>query len=321
MPDTKKQTELLRQVRVALQNRDYPNAIQYLKQTAELAHETGDIGAEGRHLGNLALIYYRLNQPTRALEHFELALAKAREDEDQATENGLLGNMGNILRELQRYDEAIDYLNYALSIAHKIGDVRGRGIWMSNLGLVYDDLKQPEKAVQFHAKAVAIARELHDQRGLTSRLTNLGNAHVALNDYVSAIQHFKEVVELHTALGDQTEVALRLGIIGNLYNELGRHTPASDDSQPYFTSALDYYGQTLTIARELEDVISEAQLLRSIGTVFVNLNHYEKASEYLNSALQMFDVLGLDEDRDRTQKIIRHVTTLKARAGHKQSED
>ena len=303
------QTELLRKVRTALQNRDYKSAITHLKQTAKMAGDAGDTAAEGRHLGNLALIYYRLNQPERALRYFGLALERARQEKDRVTEGGLLGNMGNILREMTRLDDAIDYLNQALIIAQEIGDIRGRGIWLGNLGLVYDDAKKPEKAIDYHQKAIEIARELHDQRGLVSRLSNLGNSHVSLGQYDKAITQFKEVVTLQEALGEKTEVALRLGIIGNLYNELGRQHQDDRKAHTLFIEALEYYDRTLAMARELDDVISEAQLLRSIGGVLASVGRFDDALGYLESSREMFNVLGLDDERDMTDK---HITAVKS---------
>src|SRR5688500_14478275 len=101
------QIQLLRQVRLALQNDDFESAINALQQAAALAREAGDGAAEGRHLGNLALIYYRVQRPDKALQYFERALISAREDGDRLTEDGILGNMGNILREVGRHDDAI----------------------------------------------------------------------------------------------------------------------------------------------------------------------------------------------------------------------
>jgi len=306
------QTELLRKVRTALQNRDYKSAITYLKQTAKMAGDSGDTAAEGRHLGNLALIYYRLNQPERALRYFGLALERAKQEKDRVTEGGLLGNMGNILREMGRLDDAIDYLNRALIIAQEIGDIRGRGIWLGNLGLVYDDSKQSDKAVEYHQKAIEIARELHDQRGLVSRLSNLGNSHVTLEQYAEAITQFKEVVTLQEALGEKTEVALRLGIIGNLYNELGRQHEDDKKAQALFVEALEHYDRTLAMARELDDVISEAQLLRSIGGVLASVGRFDDSLDYLDSSRDMFDVLGLDDEREMTDQHIKAVNDYRS---------
>jgi tetratricopeptide (TPR) repeat protein len=293
------QTRLLRQVRLALKEQAFDKAIGYLSEAVRLAHQTGDRGAEGRHLGNLALIYYRLGQPEKALESFELALERAREEGDRLTEDGLLGNMGNVLREMGRCEEAIIHLNEALLIANEIGDMRGRGLWLGNLGLVYDDLGQPQKAIEYHQQSVTIARDLYDKRGLASRVGNLGNAYMALTDYHRALDCFHEVVEVYRELGDKQGLALRLGIIGNIYGELGRVAAQPEEGIRYLQIAVSCYEETLDIARELDDRISEAGLLRGIGNAFGNMGDFDQAVVYFQASAQVFADLGLvDHQKD-----------------------
>lgn len=304
MSEQTDQIQLLRQVRLALQNQDYPQAIRGLKQAAKLAHDAGDESTAGRHLGNLALIYYRVGQPERALQYFERALKTARDEGDRVTEDGLLGNMGNILRELRRYDQAIDYLNQALLITQEIGDLRGRGIWLGNLGLVYDDLAKPQEAVPLHEQSVFVARQLRDQRGLASRLGHLGNSHLAQGDFTTALKVFHEAVGIYRELGDKREWALRLGIIGNIYSELGRLSPSDFEAKMCFDLAMDSYKQTLELARELGDAATEAELLSSMGNVYGNMGSYDLAIEHFQTAYQLFADLGLTDRLDHLQRNI-----------------
>lgn len=295
--DSPDHNHLLRRVRLALQSGDYEGAVTGLQQAADAARAAGDLATAGRHLGNLALIYYqRLQQPELALHYFDQALTSARADSDRLTEDGLLGNMGNILRELGRYDQAIDYLNQALLIAQEIGDVRGRGIWLSNLGLVYDDLKRLPEAVEVHQEAVAVARLLRDQRGLAGRLGNLGNSHLAAGQHAEALKCYHETVAIYQDLGEKQAAALRLGIIGNIYSELGRSAPSDFEAHMCFDLALDAYRNTLVMARELGDQSAEAELLSSLGNVLGNMGDYPGAIEHFTAAHDLFKRLGL---RDR----------------------
>jgi tetratricopeptide (TPR) repeat protein len=290
------QAQLLRQTRLALQENNFKEAIRCLKQAAQLARDAGDASSEGRHLGNLALIYYRTQQPEKALGAFQKALASARTDSDRLTEDGILGNMGNILREIGRYDDAIAHLNQALLIAQEIGDVRGRGIWLSNLGLVYDDLQQPGKAVDFHREAVNVARLIHDQRGLASRLANLGNSYIVMANTTEALKCYHETVAVYKTLGDLAEAALRQGIIGNIYSDLGRNSPSNEEATICYGLAADAYRETLTLAQELNDYAAQAELLSSLGNVFGNMGNYEQALVNFRDAHRLFTRLGL---RDR----------------------
>ncbi len=295
MSDLQEQTHLLRQVRDALQENNYPQAIQSLQAVVTLARERGDIGAAGRHLGNLALTYYRMGKPDKALDYFGQALDCARQDQDRFTEDGLLGNMGNILREVGRYDDALIYLNEALAIAEEIGDNRGRGIWLSNLGLVYDDLRQPAPAIVFHQQAVEVARQLHDLPNLASRLGNLGNSYVAQGDYATALMPFSEAVRLYEQLNRPHEVALRLGIMGNLYAMLGRQQKDAPTAQRYLQQALEAYEKAAHLAKELGDFASQAELLRSIAGVLITSGQANEAGLYLSVAGQLFQALGMTE--------------------------
>ncbi len=287
--------QALQQVRQALQNEDYEQAISGLLQSTELARAMNDPAAEGRHLGNLALIYYRTKRPDLALQCFEQALTLARADNDRLTEDGILGNMGNILRELGRHEEAITYLNQALLIAQEIGDTRGRGIWLSNLGLVYDDLQKYGEAIELHRESVNVARQMRDQRSLVSRLGNQGNSHLANAQHTEAIKCFHEVVSLYKTLGNSAEAALRLGIIGNIYNDLGRKAGTDFEARFYYELARDTYIETLKLAQEVGDRVGEGDLLTSIGMVYGNMGEYEQAINHFTAAHQIFAAMNIGD--------------------------
>lgn len=311
MVDIADQAQLLRQVRLALQNGNYAEAVESLQQAVELARASRDPTAEGRHLGNLALIYYRLKQADEALRHFGMALKIARSENDRLTEDGILGNMGNILREVGRYDEAIDYLNQALLIAQEIGDVRGRGIWLSNLGLVYDDLGHYNEAIEVHKESVNVARLMRDQKSLVTRLSNQGNTHLAAGQHTEAIKCFHEVVALYKSLGELPAAALRMGIIGNIYNDLGRASATEFEARFYFDLARDTYRETLTMAQELGDTVAEGDLLTSLGGVLGNMGDYDGAIEHFAAAHQLFTAIGLPERLPQLEESLRLAHALR----------
>ncbi len=314
MADSVDQAQLLRQVRLALQHEDYKQAIDALIQATELARVQNDSAAEGRHLGNLALIYYRAKQPDLALQCFDRALVIARAENDRLTEDGILGNIGNIMRELGRHDEAIGYLNQALLISQEIGDTRGRGIWLSNLGLVYDDLRQFVEAIEVHKESVNVARQMRDQRSLVSRLGNQGNSHLANGQYTEAIKCFHEVVALYKTLGNSADAALRLGIIGNIYNDLGRNAGTEFEAHFYFELARDTYLETLALAQELGDKVGEGDLLTSLGAVFGNMGDYGQAVNHFTLAHLIFAALGANDRVPYVEENLRLAQNLLAQA-------
>ncbi|NDJ61869.1 MAG: tetratricopeptide repeat protein [Chloroflexi bacterium] len=288
-------TEILRQVRVALQADDYPAAIHGLEQAAQLAAESGDRAAEGRHLGNLALLYYRTGAVERALAYFEQALANARAEDDRVTEDGLLGNIGNIMRELGRYDDAIAYLNQALLIAQEIGDARGRGIWLGNLALVYDDLRMPEQAATLHEQSVHVARQLHDQRGLALRLVNLGHSYLALGNDLRALGAFEDAALIYRELGDRAGLFGCLSLVGSLHNGLAQRATTRAALMTHGQAAINGHRQALELALEFGDDGESAALLLALGEISTLLGDVTNAVAYLESSARYYAVIGADD--------------------------
>ncbi len=302
-----RQIELLKQVREALQQENFTAAIESLQEIVNVVRERGDIGATGRHLGNLALTYYRIGQPENALKSFEEALVCARDDGDRMTENGLLGNMGNILRELKRYNEALDHLNEALLIAQELGDTRGRGIWLSNLGLVYAELQQWNDAIAAHEKSVKIARQLFDQGALALRLGHLGGTYFAQKRYAESIQPLQESAALHTRLGQHIEASLRWAMLGDAAAEVGRDAHPDPSAHEQYRIALDAYGHAMEHMRALNDVAREADTIRKVGMVLADVGQYDDAQQYLQAAEKMFAALGLNQQAERSRQTLKRL--------------
>src|SRR6185436_7424542 len=121
---------------------------------------------------------------------------------------------------------------------------------------------------------------------------------------LEAIPHFEEAMFIYEMLGERRELALRLGIVGNLYSELGRIAPSQHEADDYFKRAIDYYTRTLEISRELNDPISEAELLRSLGNVYGNSGAYDKAIQHFREAKVLFDRLGMQKQSAEIQQSI-----------------
>lgn len=286
--------QLQRRLRLALQQDDFAEAIICLQDTIALVQATGDRSAEGRHLGNLALLYYRAGHVSDSLSCFEQALVVVREVGDRITEEGLLGNMGNILREAGEYQQAINHLNQALLIAQEVGDMRGRGIWLSNLGLVYDDLADNLHAVDYHQQSVAVAREIHDQRGLAARLHKLGSSFYAGRLYEQAQVYFFEALTLYGILGDMASLREMLVQLGLVHQWLAADT-LDDVSSDHQRKAVGYHRQAQLMAQEAGDTLATAELSVLLGDALGNSGDYAGAYAEFAHAYHLFMTLGMND--------------------------
>jgi CHAT domain-containing protein/Tfp pilus assembly protein PilF len=79
----------------------------------------------------------------------------------------------------------------------------------------------------------------------------------------------------------QTWQARTLNAIGAIYSDFGEKQ-----------KALEYYNESLSLRRVLEDRRGEAQTLNNIGRVHEDLGEIEKAIEFLNLALSVYQEIG-----------------------------
>jgi tetratricopeptide (TPR) repeat protein len=286
------QGNLLRRVRQALQQENFPDAIDALREAIAVAQQTGDQAAQGRHLGNLALIYNRLQQPDEAIRCLEQALALARADKDRLTESGILGNMGNILREMGEYEQALSALSQAVEQAEATGDVRGKGIWYSNIGLTYDDLRYWVEAIRFHKEAVTIARQLNDQRSLNTRLEHLARSYLAAEQATEAIKCLHETVAIRRSLQELAEASYQLGWIGSIYAELGLKSSSDFEADFYYNLAQDTYESALLTARDSGNAVAMAEIHTYLGSLYGNRGQYPAAYDHFRAAYDLFASLN-----------------------------
>jgi len=108
------------------------------------------------------------------------------------------------------------------------------------------------------------------------------------------------------------EAALRLGIIGNIYNELGRSANTEFEARFYYELARDTYVETLKLAQEVGDSVTEGDLLTSLGAVYGNMGEYEQAVNHFTAAYHIFTNAGLTDRLPYVEENIRLAQNLLA---------
>jgi len=255
--------------------------IPILEAAVVAAHEIGERGLVGSHLGNLGETYWKLGNAQQAIGHYEQALAIAREIGDRRGEGGDLGNLGNAYANLGEVRRAIEYHEQALVISREIGDRRGEGNDLNNLGIAYSDLGETRRAIEYYEQALAIAREIGDRRGEGNRLGNLGNAYFTLGETQRAIEYYERCQVIHREIGDRRGEGADLGNLGIAYRHLGE-----------VRRAIEYYEQALEIRREIGDRRGEGNDLGNLGLAYAALGEVRRAIEYYEQALVIAREIG-----------------------------
>ncbi|NEQ32383.1 MAG: CHAT domain-containing protein, partial [Leptolyngbya sp. SIO4C5] len=260
---------------------DYRQAIDFQRQSLEIAQQIGDRQGEASVLGNLGIAYAALGDYRQAIDFHQQSLEIAQQIGDRQGEADSLGNLGNAYHALGDYLKAIDLHQQSLEIAQQIGDRRGEANALGNLGIAYDALGDYGQAIDFHQQSLEIAQQIGYRLGEASVLGNLGTAYDSLGDYRQAIDFYQQAREIAQQIGDRRGEANSLGSLGSAYHALGD-----------YLKAIDFHQQQLDIARQIGDRQGEANSLGSLGNAYHALGDYQKAIDFYQQAREIARQIG-----------------------------
>jgi tetratricopeptide (TPR) repeat protein len=194
--------------------------ILWLEAALASARQLKDRAYEGRHLGNLGIVYSTLGEARRSIEFHEQDLAIEREIGDRRAEGYALGNLGLAYAILGDTRHAIEFYEQRLAIAREISDRRGEGNVLGNLGNAYTALGEARRSIEFHEQALVISREMGDRLAEGLDLGNLGVAYASLGEIRHAIEFFEQRLTIARAIGDRLGEGNMLFNIGLALDEL-----------------------------------------------------------------------------------------------------
>jgi CHAT domain-containing protein/uncharacterized protein HemY len=205
--------------------------------------------AEADQLRERSRQQYQAKQYPEALKSLEQALQIYRSLKDRSNEAKTLTNLGQIYRSLRDSPKAIAYYQQALDITIQIGDRQSQSNVLNSLGNVYNFLGQKQKAIEFYQQSLAIADQTSE-----SVCANLPK--------------------------DKSCVVIRdiqrssLNGLGNVHNSLGQ-----------YQKAIDFYQQSLAIAKQMGKRQWESLALGNLGNTYDSIGQHQKAIELFHQSL------------------------------------
>ena len=166
----------------------------------------------------------------------------------------------------------------AQEIAKKLKDKREQAKCLLNLGLYYSHLESYDRALPFYSAALEISRAFRNKDDESICLKSLGVILMNLGFYERALDYLLAAYDI--------DRPSRFGVSPQLLNHLGSVFWAKGmifSGQTGLYAALEYYRESLDLARENGDWMSEAMLLNNIGRVYLDLGKFSTALHYLDS--------------------------------------
>jgi len=229
-----------------------------------------------------------------------------------------LKTLGDLVKYLRQRDTdlAIHYAEMLIHQSEVVGNTRITAEAKNILGVCHSMQGNYLKAVDLMQESSAIAEKHNFATVLAAAKMNLGIVHKSMNDFPKSIEYYHEAWEIYNDNQITSPLPRISNNLGNLYTKMGdmekslyylrdaKEKYAEIDNSKGFAAAQLNMGiwylknDDLSRAKEILDsvltyvvsnnlVAEEILVLAALGEVFVKENNVEKASHYLNSAIEM----------------------------------
>ena len=249
-------------------------------EATELALELSDTLLYAKALDNLGLLYRYHQRYSQAIP-FHIRAFKLVEDNPkvEALQKMIYGNnIGVAARYNQQYDLSVEYYLKALKIAEKEKNIKNIAISSNGLGNALMNIPSRKKeALAYFHRALQSERELNDSLGIAMDLLSIGDYYTVQKEYGKALNYLDTLYTINSARKDTFGLAITNQAFGTAYFKEGKD----------LKKAKDYYLKSLSLYKGLKNLDKEAELLRELGDLHLELKQEKLALNYFEKSLTL----------------------------------
>ncbi|XP_019640558.1 PREDICTED: LOW QUALITY PROTEIN: uncharacterized protein LOC109482316 [Branchiostoma belcheri] len=301
-------------------------AVQYYEQALALAGQLKARHEEGVTCNRLGQVHFDMEEYESALEWFQRYLQISQEQQISKGQITAHNNVGNAYRLLGKLDLATSHLNTALQMAQQTGDQH----WQMKVYFVIGEihrkqLHSPSTAIQHYEQALALARRLKDRHEEGKAYGSLGLVHFEVGEYETSLECLHKYLNIKQEDGEKKEQIVTHTAICNVYSLQGHLDLAAShlntalqmarqtgyqhgQMKAYFMmgdmhkyklhsprTAIQYYKQTLALARQLKDKHHEGLAYERLGMAHFEMGEHEAGLRWLQKASKIREEEGVDQ--------------------------
>jgi tetratricopeptide (TPR) repeat protein len=274
----------------------------WLEAALKISENGGQLFEANAIRSQLARIYHRLGQVSKALEYYTQALKQfdilvnllQKENENEVVKvfnyprASLLLNISSIKAHMGEFNEALNYLFRALSLAEEVNHHHLVASILTSIGLIHAKSESYQTALSFYERAFKIASRVEDLKQQAVILNNIGSVHRLKNDIEIAIGKYMEALSIFRKLDAKENIATTLNNIGLILTETGE-----DDA------AMEFYEESLELRRLVGDRLGEALTLGNMALSLASNFEDDRAFKCLKEAIAITSEADLVTDEVR----------------------
>jgi tetratricopeptide (TPR) repeat protein len=202
------------------QEGDWDGAAALFEEALETGWKLQNFEVALDQINNLGSMY-RVRDPARAHQHYQLGLRLADMLEHERMKAAILSNIGLLYFDAGELDEAERYLSNALDLARSHRDRQSEANRLGHLGNLALERGEPGNAIARFEAAVAINREIGYKARVADWLGNLGTALGLSGRMEDALAAVREALQLSIESGHVEAEASNHMRMATLMKEMG----------------------------------------------------------------------------------------------------
>ncbi len=216
------------------------------------------------------------NEPIKAMQYTQQALALAKEINDPSGMASSYNNIGVLNKNRGELDLALDSYLKSVRIQEENKFIDALPYTYNNIGTIYSLKLEFEKALEYFNKALEHFESIDHKLRIIGTLNNIGNVYTDLQEYDYALQYYLRSLTIYEELEDNSQAFVPFNNIGNIYFQKGE-----------YDNALAFYESALDLEKLSNNKNGQANAMHNIGTVYKTAKLYDKAIGIFNEALSL----------------------------------
>lgn len=185
---------------VALDKRDWSNAIHFSKQAFNLWQRNNNKRMMGRSLMCQSVASEKMKQYEAATQASEQAISLFESIQDPFYKAASQMNLGNVYRALNLPAMALEIYQPAQKIFQQVQDLYSLAHIHHNMGMAYRQLQQWPKSEKAYRSSIRYQKEIGNVAWLVNAMDGLGLVYLAQNKYIEAKKTFEEALSWLTQI-------------------------------------------------------------------------------------------------------------------------
>ncbi|MFN8360510.1 MAG: tetratricopeptide repeat protein [Candidatus Kapaibacterium sp.] len=261
---------------------DFDTAVSEFERAKSAFEQCNDYEALGNVYHCIADVHEQTNNFEASLSVYADAIRYLEGQQSvscRQTLTRVLNGFGIVQCKIADYSLGLTCFYKALELSQEIGDKKILTQTHVNISTAYMHVGDVSNALESYNTALALAQEMNNELSIAIIRTNIGSIYFQFKDYQSALGHYLQALQFFS--GHQYSSPYD-GLL-TLYTNIGSTFEAMNN----YAVALEYFGKALVLARKQHSKWGMMLSYHGIGGIYLKLQDIVKAEEYLLYSLSL----------------------------------